>query len=143
MNKISKLISLVLVLLFSINAFATKQPYNPYVIGQALGKVSHKSFKAMSKELVKKDFISGFDNTILDKKPDEDNISDKDSYEIGMIIATQYKARLKKMVTINDANSKRFIKGFDSAVASKNGELTAKEKQILKHFKLSSSDEDN
>ena len=56
-----------------------------------LGKASHKSFTAMDQELVKKDFILGFDDTLLEHKPDISKISDKDSYEVGMIIVAQYK----------------------------------------------------
>lgn len=125
------------------NTFAdskTKLTYSPYEIGQALGKISHKSFDAMNNELVKKDFISGFDDTILDKKPDYDKISDQDSYEVGMIIATQYKQSLKKLVKMNKENSQEFVKGFDSAADAKDTKLTSQDEQILKHFKKLNDD---
>lgn len=53
----------------------------------------------MNQEIIKKDFILGFDDTILDHKPDINKISDKDSYEVGMIIVTQYKSKLKKWLS--------------------------------------------
>ena len=137
MKSISKFILLLGALAFSVSAFAVEQTlYNAYTIGQALGKVSYKSFAAMDQELVKKDFILGFDDTILDQKPNISKISDKDSYEVGMIIATQYKLRLKKMVTIDRANCQEFIKGFSEGVDTKDTKLTIQDKEILKHFKI-------
>ncbi|AEE87340.1 hypothetical protein FNFX1_0954 [Francisella cf. novicida Fx1] len=143
MKSINKLILLVGALAFSVSAFAVEQTsYNAYTIGQALGKVSHKSFAAMDQELVKKDFILGFDDTLLEHKPDIRKISDKDSYEVGMIIAAQYKVRLKKMITVDKANCQEFVKGFNEGVDTKDTKLTIQDKQILKHFKIS-RDEDN
>lgn len=143
MKSINKFILLLGALAFSVSAFAVEQTsYNAYTIGQALGKVSHKSFAAMDQELVKKDFILGFDDTILDQKPNISKISDKDSYEVGMIIAAQYKLRLKKMITVDKANCQEFVKGFNAGVNTKDTKLSIQDKQILKHFKIS-RDEDN
>ncbi|APC91505.1 MULTISPECIES: hypothetical protein [Francisella] len=143
MKNINNFTLLLAALIFSVEAFAAQQPYNAYTIGQALGKASHKSFAAMDQELVKKDFILGFDDTLLEHKPDIDKISDKDSYEIGMIIAAQYKVRLKKMVAVDKTNCQEFVKGFNNSVDAKDTNLTAQDKQILKHFKISRDGEDN
>lgn len=99
MKKIIKSLVCILALSACSLVFAldnTSETYTAYSIGDALGKASHKSFNAMNQEIIKKDFILGFDDTILDHKPDINKISDKDSYEVGMIIATQYKSKLKK-----------------------------------------------
>ena len=143
MKNINKFILLLGVLIFSCQAFAAEQlTYSAYTIGQALGKASHKSFTAMDQELVKKDFILGFDDTLLEHRPDISKISDKGSYELGMIIASQYKVRLKKMITLDKANCQEFVKGFNEGVDTKDTKLTTQDKQILKHFKIS-RDEDN
>ncbi|ASG68034.1 hypothetical protein CDV26_06215 [Francisella halioticida] len=144
MKKTFKILLLLFACIIFSNAFAdgNKTSYSPYMIGQSLGKISHKSFKAMNKELSKKDFIAGFDDTILDKKHDYNKISDQDSYEIGMIIATQYKSNLKKLIKINKKNSQEFVKGFNSAADTDTIKLTSQDKQILKYFKKS-DDEDN
>ncbi|QWV00158.1 hypothetical protein [Francisella salimarina] len=145
MKKIIKSLVCILALGACSLVFAldnTSKTYTAYSIGDALGKASHKSFSAMNQEIIKKDFISGFDDTILDHKPDINKISDKDSYEVGMIIATQYKSKLKKMIVINKQNCEEFIKGFDDGANSKDQSLTLEDKEILKHFRIS-KDEDN
>ncbi|AIT08641.1 hypothetical protein LO80_00725 [Candidatus Francisella endociliophora] len=143
MRFFNKFLALLVMIMFCGSAFAVDNTYTAYNIGQALGKVSHKSFKAMDQELRKKDFIAGFDNTILNQKPDVNKVSDKDSYEVGMIIAAQYKSKLKKMITINEENSKSFVEGFNKAADAKEVELSTQDKQILKHFKIYNEDEDN
>ncbi|API86888.1 hypothetical protein [Francisella uliginis] len=143
-NTFKNLLLLFACMVFS-NTFAdtkTKVSYSPYVIGQSLGKISHKSFKAMDKELSKQDFITGFDDTILDKKPDYNKISDQDSYVVGMIIAAKYKSDLKKLIKINKKNSQEFVKGFNSAANSDNAKLTAQNKKILEYFKKSDDEDD-
>ena len=57
-------------------------------------------------------------------------------HALDVIIASQYKSKLKKMIVINASNSKEFVNGFDSAAWATNFDLTAKDKQILKHFKV-------
>ncbi|QIW10269.1 hypothetical protein [Francisella sp. LA112445] len=136
------LLFLAICLVFSSTFATTKASYTPYEIGQSLGKISHKSFKSMKTELSKKDFIAGFNDTILDKKPDINNISDQDSYEVGMIIATQYKSNLKKLIKVDKKNSQEFVKGFDSAADTDSTELTAQDKQILAYFKKSDDTDD-
>ncbi|WP_150468253.1 hypothetical protein [Francisella sp. SYW-9] len=128
---------LAICLVFSSSFANTKTSYTPYEIGQSLGKISHKSFKSMKTELSKKDFIAGFDDTILDKKPNLNKISDQDSYEVGMIIATQYKLNLKKLIKVDKKSSQEFVKGFNSAADADNTKLTAQDKQILANFKKS------
>ncbi|MEY8717185.1 hypothetical protein [Francisella philomiragia] len=145
MKKLFRYLVCILVLGASSQLFAldnTPKTYTAYSIGDALGKASHKSFSAMNQEIIKKDFISGFDDTILDHKPDINKILDKDSYEVGMIIATQYKTKLKKMIAMNKLNGEEFIKGFNDGANSKDQSLTSEDKEILKHFRVS-KDEDN
>lgn len=145
MKKIVNITTLLFMCLIFNSAFATNQiktSYSPYLIGQSLGKISHKSFKAMKTELSKQDFIAGFDDTILDKKPDYNKISDQDSYEVGMIIAAQYKSNLKKLIKMDRKNSQEFVKGFNSAADMDNAKLTPENKQILEYFKKS-DDGDN
>lgn len=144
MKKIIKSLVCILALSACSLVFAldnTSETYTAYSIGDALGKASHKSFNAMNQEIIKKDFILGFDDTILDHKPDINKISDKDSYEVGMIIATQYKSKLKKMVAINKPNCEEFIKGFNDGANSKDQSLTSEDKEILKHFRISRDDD--
>ncbi|MBY7733624.1 hypothetical protein [Francisella philomiragia] len=144
MKKIIRCLVCILFLGVYSQVFAldnTSKTYTAYSIGDALGKASHKSFSAMNQEIIKKDFILGFDDTILDHKPDINKISDKDSYEVGMIIATQYKSKLKKMVAINKPNCEEFIKGFNDGANSKDQSLTSEDKEILKHFRISKDDD--
>ncbi|MED7789406.1 hypothetical protein [Francisella sp. 19X1-34] len=136
MKKIFKTLLLLAVCLVFSNAFANTNPsYTPYEIGESLGKISHKSFKSMKTELSKKDFMAGFDDTLLDKKPNYNNISDQDSYEVGMIIATQYKLNLKKLIKVDKKSSQEFIKGFNNAADKENAKLTPQDKKILAYFK--------
>ncbi|AFJ43439.1 hypothetical protein [Francisella orientalis] len=144
MKKIIRCLVCILVLGVYSQVFAldnTSKTYTAYSIGDALGKASHKSFSAMNQEIIKKDFILGFDDTILDHKPDINKISDKDSYEVGMIIVTQYKSKLKKMVVINKPNCEEFVKGFNDGANSKDQSLTSEDKEILKHFRISKDDD--
>lgn len=144
MKKIIRCLVCVLVLGVCSQVFAsdnTTKTYTAYSIGDALGKASHKSFSAMNQEITKKDFVLGFDDTILDHQPDINKISDKDSYEVGMIIATQYKSKLKKMIAINKPNCEDFIKGFNDGANSKDQSLTSEDKEILKHFRISKDDD--
>lgn len=140
---LKKLTAIVICSLFSLSIYAADTTYSAYDIGQALGKASHKSFDAMNDELNKQDFVAGFDDTILNQKPNFGKLQDKDSYEVGVIIASQYKSKLKKMIVINASNSKEFVNGFDSAAGATNFDLTAKDKQILKHFKVSKDEDSN
>lgn len=138
-----KIIQTILVanLFFGV-AFAVEQSYSPYIIGQSLGKIAYKSFSLMDdQELVKKDFVLGLDETLLNKKADVKKISDESSYEVGMIVATQYKIKLKKMIDINETNMSELVKGFNSTVDNKNDKLTDQDKQVLKNFKISNDDE--
>lgn len=140
---LKKLVAIVVCSLFSLSIYATDTIYSAYDIGQALGKTSHKSFDMMSDELYKQDFVAGFDDTILNQKPDFSMLQDKDSYEVGIIIASQYKSKLKKMIVLNANNSKEFVDGFNSAAGNTSFDLTAKDKQILKHFKISRDKDSN
>jgi hypothetical protein len=142
LRKFNKLLLAITVSIFSFGVvFADPNSYSAYSIGQTLGKVSHKSFDAMQQELVKQDFIAGLDDTMLDQKPDVDKITDEDSYEVGMIIATQYKANLKKIIKVDKQNCAEFVKGFNNTVNSKSNSLTTQDKDILKYFKITDHDE--